>query len=71
MSHFPLKNGSLGFSFRPKLYYGVPSLFRVEFLFDATFSIVPAPFKQCLIAMVFDVALKIYVPVTWILMIGK
>ena len=40
-------------------------------MFDATFSIVPVPFYQCLIAMVFDASLKIYVPVAWILMSGK
>jgi hypothetical protein len=39
-------------------------------LFDTTFLIVPVPFYQCLIVMVFDASLKIYVPVAWILMSG-
>ena len=38
---------------------------------DATFRIVPHPFYQCLIVMVFDASLKIYIPVAWILMTGK
>lgn len=38
---------------------------------DATFDIVPFPFYQCLIIMVFDARLHIFVPVAWILMTGK
>jgi hypothetical protein len=38
---------------------------------DATFACVPQPFYQCLIVMVFDKALLIYIPVMWILMTGK
>ena len=38
---------------------------------DATFDIVPHPFYQCLIIMIFDARLKIFIPVAWILMSGK
>jgi len=38
---------------------------------DCTFRIVPNPFYQCLIIMIFDTSLQIYVPVAWILMTGK
>lgn len=38
---------------------------------DATFSIVPHPFYQCLIIMIWEPTLSIYVPVAWILMTGK
>ena len=38
---------------------------------DATFSCVPIPFYQCLIVMVFDQSLRIYIPVAYILMSGK
>ena len=38
---------------------------------DATFAIVPHPFYQCLIIMVFDARLRIFIPVAWILMTGK
>ena len=72
---FPLKMvvSDFRFSLNSHTYglYGVPLLFQVQLLFDAIFSIVPAPFKQCLIAKVFDAALKIYVSVAWVLMMGK
>ena len=74
-SESPHENGGLGFFFTTthKLMEITIlwSFVQVQLLFDATFSIVPAPFKQCLIAMVFNAALKIYVPVAWILMTGK
>jgi len=38
---------------------------------DATFDVVPSPFYQCLIIMVFDARLRIFIPVAWILMTGK
>ena len=38
---------------------------------DATFDIVPHPFYQFLIIMVFDARLRIFIPVAWILMTGK
>ena len=38
---------------------------------DATFDTVPQPFYECLIIMIFDVCLKIFIPVAWILMSGK
>ena len=38
---------------------------------DATFQVMPHPFYQCLIDMVFDASLKIYIPVAWILMTDK
>ena len=38
---------------------------------DATFACVPNPFYQLLIVMVFDVSLKIYIPIMYILMSGK
>ena len=44
---------------------------QVQMFVDATFRIVPHPFYQCLIVMVFDASLKIYIPVAWILMTGK
>lgn len=38
---------------------------------DATFGCVPVPFYQLLIVMIFDPALKIYIPVAYVLMTGK
>lgn len=38
---------------------------------DATFNIVPHPFYQCLIIMIFDASRRIYIPVAWALMTGK
>ena len=38
---------------------------------DATFDIVPHPFYQCLIIMVFDLGLCIFITVALILMTGK
>ncbi|KAL3778828.1 hypothetical protein HJC23_002885 [Cyclotella cryptica] len=43
----------------------------VHMFVDATFDIVPHPFYQCLIIMVFDARLRIIIPVAWILMTGK
>ena len=40
-------------------------------LVDATFNIVPHPFSQCLIIMIFDASHQIYIPVAWALMTGK
>jgi hypothetical protein len=55
-----VSNFCFGLNSRTYGDYGVPSLFHVQllFLFDATFSIVPAPFEQCLIAMVFELLSK-------------
>ena len=36
-----------------------------------TFDVVPSPFYQCLIIMVFDARLRIFILVAWILMTGK
>lgn len=38
---------------------------------DATFDIVPSPFYQCLIIMVFDMSRRAYIPCAWVLMTGK
>jgi hypothetical protein len=38
---------------------------------DATFDVVPSPIDQCLIIMVFDARLHIFIPVAWLLMTGK
>jgi hypothetical protein len=38
---------------------------------DATYGIVPHPFYQCLIIMVFDMARHTYIPCAWVLMTGK
>ena len=56
--------------------YGNPSLFgllhgKVQLFIDGTFKIVPHPFYQCLIIMVYDVQTQVYVPIMFILMTGK
>ena len=56
--------------------YGNPSLFgtlsgNVQIYIDGTFNIVPHPFYQCLIIMVYDVQTTVYVPVMYIFMTGK
>ena len=57
--------------------YGNPALFRLlkipglDIYMDATFSCCPAPFKQCLIIMVYDHSCSAYVPVMYILMTHK
>ena len=38
---------------------------------DAPFDAAPSPFYRCLIIMVFDAKLHIFIPVAWILMTGK
>ena len=38
---------------------------------DATFSIVPKPFYQCLVVMIFEETLQIYLPILYILMTNK
>ena len=43
----------------------------MQIFVDATFACVPSPFYQCLIVMVFDQSLEIYIPVMYILMTGK
>eukprot|EP00804_Cyclotella_cryptica_P019805 CCRYP_009698-RA/>CCRYP_009698-RA protein AED:0.16 eAED:0.16 QI:838/1/1/1/0/0/5/278/686 len=43
----------------------------VQLFVDCTFNIVPHPFKQCLIIMIFDAGRRIYTPVAWALMTGK
>ena len=44
---------------------------KVHLFIDATFRLVPHPFYQCLIILVWDVQCEIYVPVMYILMTGK
>mmetsp|Transcript_18023 Transcript_18023/g.32666 ORF Transcript_18023/g.32666 Transcript_18023/m.32666 type:complete len:108 (-) Transcript_18023:337-660(-) len=44
---------------------------ELQMFVDATFDVVPHPFYQCLIIMIFDVGVKTYVPTAWILMTGK
>ena len=56
--------------------FGNPTLFgtlngKVNVQIDGTFKIVPNPFYQCLIIMVFDVQTSVYVPVIYVLMTGK
>jgi hypothetical protein len=46
-------------------------LLQVQMFVDATFDIVPYPFCQCLIIMVFDARLQICIPVAWIHVTGK
>ena len=58
------------------MIYGNPALFglmngKVQLYIDGTFRIVPNPFYQCLIIMVFDVQTAVYVPVFYVLMSGK
>ena len=58
------------------LGYGNPSLFgtlngKIQIYIDGTFRIVPHPFYQCLIIMVFDVQTHVYVLVMYILMTVK
>ena len=38
---------------------------------DATFSVAPKPFYQCLIVMIFYETLQIYIPILYILMTNK
>ena len=56
--------------------YGNPWLFgllngRVQIYIDGTFRIVPHPFYQCLIIMVYDEQTDLYVPILYILMTAK
>ena len=56
--------------------YGNPALFgtlagNVQIYIDGTFNIVPHPFYQCLIIMVYDIQTTVYVPVMYILMTGN
>ena len=58
------------------LGYGNPSLFgtlsgNVQIYIDGTFSIVPHPFNQCLIIMVYDIQTTVYVPILYMLMTGN
>ena len=58
------------------LGYGNPTLFRCfggnqKVFIDGTFRIVPKPFYQCLIVMVFDNQTDAYVPVFYILLTSK
>eukprot|EP00804_Cyclotella_cryptica_P003775 CCRYP_008952-RG/>CCRYP_008952-RG protein AED:0.38 eAED:0.62 QI:0/0/0/1/0/0.33/3/0/196 len=54
-----------------KVKFAILSTISVHMFVDATFDIVPHPFYQCLIIMVFDARLRIFIPVAWILMTGK
>ena len=38
---------------------------------DATFTVVPNPFYQCLVVMIFEETLQIYIPILYILMTNK
>ena len=38
---------------------------------DATFTVVPNPFYQCLVVMIFEESLQIYLPILYILMTNK
>ena len=56
--------------------FGNPYLFyyksNSESLFiDATFAVAPKPFYQCLVVMIFDKSLQIYIPILYILMTNK
>ena len=56
--------------------FGNPYLFyymtNAEHLFiDATFSVAPKPFYQCLVVMIFEETLQIYIPILYILMTNK
>ncbi len=56
--------------------FGNPYLFyyltNAQSLFiDATFSIAPKPFYQCLVVMIFEETLQIYLPILYILMTNK
>ena len=46
-------------------------IMQVQMWVDGTFSCVPKPFYQCMIILVFDDVLEIYIPVAYILMTGK
>lgn len=56
--------------------WGHPSLFGVlngngQLFVDCTFRIVPKPFYQCMIIMVYDAQTRVYVPVMYILLTSK
>jgi len=44
---------------------------KVKAHFDGTFYIVPDPFMQCLIIMVYDSQTEMFVPCLYVLMTGK
>ena len=44
---------------------------KVQVYIDGTFRIVPNPFYQCLIVIVFDVQTEIYVAIVYVLMTSK
>ena len=46
-------------------------LHKVQIFVDCTYGIVPHPFYQLFIVMVFDMARRIYIPCAWVLMTGK
>ena len=55
-------------------HYGLRRIFRypgLQLFIDATFQVVPLPFKQLLIIMARDAASDMYLPVFYILMTGK
>ena len=58
------------------MFYGNFSLFRtlagnVQIYIDGTFNIIPIPFYQCLIVMVYDIQTFIVVPVMYVIMTRK
>ena len=63
-------------SFERIMGFGNPYLFyyfsHAQHLFiDATFSVAPKPFYQCLVVMIYDDTLQIYIPILYILMTNK
>ena len=51
--------------------FGLLKVPGIALYVDATFSCCPAPFKQCLIIMVYNHSTSAYVPVLYILMTHK
>jgi len=58
----------MGFG-NPYLFYYMTN--SKHLFIDATFSIAPKPFYQCLVVMLFDETLQIYIPILYILMTNK
>ena len=58
----------IGFG-NPYLFYYLSN--AKSLYIDATFSIAPKPFYQCLVVMIFEETLQIYLPILYILMTNK